>query len=77
MGTPLVSYVSKIPEPGDWSVRWVVGDVVSWVYGDDEASAHLFVAPSTHGSGRHLLQINGYTVAEWTATTSPPEFRAY
>lgn len=37
--------IDPLPEPGEWSINWVCGDVASWYHGDNKRGAmraHFF-----------------------------------
>lgn len=58
----------EFPEPGGWSVNWVVGDVVSYRHGDTDArvhdgpTAHVFTTHPGFGDTAYRVQVNGETV---------------
>lgn len=58
----------EFPEPGEWSVNWVEGDVVSYRHGDEDDRihdgdvAHVFTTHDGFGKTGYRVQVNGETV---------------
>jgi hypothetical protein len=63
---------TEYPAPGDWSVNWVEGDVLSYRHGADDgdddrihdgSTAHVFVQPDGFGVPDYRIDIDNERVA--------------
>lgn len=59
---------TEYPTPGEWSLNWVEGDVVSYRHGDDGSrvfdgpTAHVFVTFTAFDTDEVRVDVNGETV---------------
>lgn len=72
---------TEYPTPGDWSLNWVEGDVVSWRHGDDGSrvfdgpTAHAFVSYEDMGIVAEVrVDVNGKTVETFEPTDRDAAF---